>query len=391
MAQSSGIFGNVAIVGIGHTQFGRALNRHSLDLIVEAVSKALDDCGLRKDDIDGLASNSGWPGSTDLDAVAEILGLELNWYGQTWSHGRFCASALQWAAFVVHHGLANYVACVTSQGRGPRMVGGTNDSEGARETGGAYGQNPPYGMTSPGAGAALAARRYFHRYRATSEQLAAVPIAFRQHATLNPNAMMRQPLTLEAYMASRFICEPLRRADYCLVNDGATCVIVTTKARAKDLRQKPVYIRGMQGLRSGREEFVFAPRGLGILQQNEFEKKVQADELTIYQTSGLRPSDVDALYTYDAFSFLAWVTLERFGFCAPGEAPQFTQGGRIGLGGQLPMNTNGGLLSEAHMSGWNHQIEIVRQLRGEAGERQVNDIEIAMWANSYGDALLYSR
>jgi acetyl-CoA acetyltransferase len=103
------------------------------------------------------------------------------------------------------------------------------------------------------------------------------------------------------------------------------------------------------------------------------------------------PKDIDALYFYDAFSFLGWVVLERFAFCGPGEAAAFCQGGRIELGGELPLNTNGGLLSEGHVNGWGHQIEIVRQLRGECGERQVDGIEVAMWANAFGDALIYRR
>ncbi|MBI2165684.1 MAG: hypothetical protein HYU29_04705 [Chloroflexi bacterium] len=381
----------VAIVGVGHTKFGRSIDRHALDLIAEAMQNALDDCGLRKEDLDGLCSNFGWPASYDVDAMAETLGLNLNWYGQTWTHGRFCASVIQWASFVVHFGLANYVACVIGQGAGPRMVGGAGDIEGRRETGGGHGESPHYGMTSPGAGAALAARRYFHRYGATPEQLAAVPIAFRKHASLNPNAIMRAPITREDYLNSRFVCEPLRLYDYCLVNDGGTCVIVTSADRAKHLKKPPVYIAGMQGIRTGRQEFIFGLPGLGVMQQEEFAYAPKPEQLKIYQTSGLGPKDIGALYTYDAFSFLAWVALERFAFCGPGEAPSFTQGGQIELGGELPMNTNGGLMSEAHMSGWNHQIEIVRQLRGECGERQVKGLEVAMWANAYGDALIYRR
>jgi len=377
--------GQVAIVGVGHTQYGRRLNRHSLDLISEAVENALDDCGLERKDLDGVASNSGWPGSMDMDALAQGLGLDINWYGQTWSHGRFCASVIQWASFIVHHSLANYVACVVGQGGGRRIVGGSGDAEGMRETGGPYGQSPPYGMTSPGAGAALAARRYFHRYGATSEDLSAIPIAFRKHASLNPNAIMRQPLTLEDYLESRFVCEPLRLFDYSQVNDGATCIILTSSDRARYLKKSPVHIIGMQGLRSGRQEMVFAPPGLGLLEQDEFIYRPNLDDLPIYRTSGLKPKDIDA------FSFLPWVALERFGFCGPGEAPSFTQKGRIELGGELPMNTHGGLLSEAHMNGWNAQIEITRQLRGEAGPRQVENAEVVMWANAYGDALIYSK
>jgi len=107
--------------------------------------------------------------------------------------------------------------------------------------------------------------------------------------------------------------------------------------------------------------------------------------------AGVTPKDIDLLFTYDAFSILPWIALERFGFCKPGEAAAFTQGGRIEVGGELPINTNGGLLSEAHIMGWNHQVEAVRQLRGECGARQVKDVELVQWANAYGDSLIYHR
>jgi acetyl-CoA acetyltransferase len=391
MADFGGIKDQVAVVGVGNTEFGRQLNRASLDLIAEAMQKALDDCGLRKDDIDGLCSNFGWPASTDLDSVAEVLGLNINWYGQTWSHGRFCAGSIQWASFAVHHGLADYVACIIGQGRGRRMVGGAGDAEGTRETGGGHGESPHYGMTSPGSGAALAARRYFHKYGAGSEDLAAVPIAFRKHASLNPGAIMQKVITMEDYLNSRLVCEPLHLFDYSLVNDGGVCLIVTTAERARDLKKPPVYISGMEGIKAGRHEFIFGRQGLGIQQQDEFEPKVSPGDLRVFNMAGVGPEDIGAFYTYDAFSVLAWFALERFGFCGPGEAAAFCRDGQIELGGRLPMNTNGGLLSEGHMNGWGHQAEIVRQLRGECGERQVQGIQLAMWGNSYGDALIYRR
>ena len=391
MEDFGGIKNNVAVVGVGNTEFGRELNRSSLDLISEAMQSALDDCGLTKDDIDGLCSNAGWPGSSDVDSVAEVLGLELEWYGQTWTHGRFCASVLQWASFVVHHGLANYVACVIARSSGRRMFGGPGDQEGMRETGGGHAESPHYGMTSPGAGAALAARRYFHQYGATSEQLAAVPIAFRKHASLNPNAIMRKLITREEYLNSRYICEPLHLYDYCLVNDGGVCIIVTTAERAKDLKKPPVYLTGMQGIKGGRQEFIFGMPGLGVLQQNEFKYKPDPENMLVYRMAGVRPDDIGALYVYDAFSVLPWFVLERFGLCGPGEAAAFCQDGRIEIGGQLPINSNGGLISEGHLMGWGHQAEIVRQLRGECGDRQVKDLEVAMWANAFGDAMIWRR
>jgi len=150
-----------------------------------------------------------------------------------------------------------------------------------------------------------------------------------------------------------------------------------------------VYISGMQGLPGGREEFIWAYPGFGTSQQDAF---AYAPGLQpVYQMAGVMPKDINALFTYDAFSILAWTALERFGFCGQGEAAAFTQDGRIELGGALPMNTNGGLLSEGHIMGWNHQVEIVRQLRGECGQRQIANAQIIQWANAYGDSLIYRR
>jgi acetyl-CoA acetyltransferase len=366
--------------------------RSPIDLAADAIANALDDAGLVREDLDGLAVSFGSPIGADGDSIAPLLGLNLRAFTQTWAHGRLTASCIQWAAMMVSAGMATAVACLASVSfseiRRPKM-GGSGDREGAREGGGAHGQDPVYGMTSPGAGAALVARRYFERYGANSRQLAAIPIAFRKHAALNPNAIMREPIGLDDHQASRFVCEPLHLLDYCLINDGAACVIVTSADRARDLRKPPVYIAGMQPLPAGREEFIWAYPGFGVAQQSTFD--YVAGLPPVYKMADITPDDLDAFFSYDAFSILPWIALERFGLCKPGEAAAFTQDGRIELGGALPMNTNGGLLSEAHIMGWNHQVEIVRQLRGECGPRQIRAAAIIQWANAYGDSLIYRR
>ena len=381
-----------AVCGVGHSPYGRRLNRSPIDLAGEAIRNALDDAGLGRDDLDGLIVSFGSPIGADADTLAYTLGLKLRLYNQTWAHGRFTASCLQWAAMAVNAGLANAVAClaaVSLSGFRKPMMGGAGDTEGAREAGGGHGEDPVFGMTSPGAGAALVARKYFARFGATSRQLAAVAVAFRKHAALNPAAIMREPITMDDHQNSRFVCEPLHLLDYCLINDGAACVIVTTSERARDLKKPPVYLSGLQGLPAGREEFIWTYPGFGVSQQTGFDDKPGLQP--VYQMAGVTPKDIDALFTYDAFSILVWTALERFGFCGQGEAAAFTQDGRIELGGALPMNTNGGLLSEAHIMGWNHQVEIVRQLRGECGKRQVADAQVMQWANAYGDSLIYRR
>ena len=381
-----------AVCGVGHSPYGRRLNRSPIDLASEAIRNALDDAGLGRDDLDGLIVSFGSPIGADADTLAYTLGLKLRLYNQTWAHGRFTASCLQWAAMAVNAGLANAVAClaaVSFSGFRKPMMGGAGDAEGAREAGGGHGEDPVFGMTSPGAGAALVARKYFARFGATSRQLAAVAVAFRKHAALNPAAIMREPITVDDHQNSRFVCEPLHLLDYCLINDGAACVIVTTSERARDLKKPPVYLSGLQGLPAGREEFIWTYPGFGVSQQAGFDYKPGLQP--VYQMAGVTPKDIDALFTYDAFSILVWTALERFGFCGQGEAATFTQAGRIELGGALPMNTNGGLLSEAHIMGWNHQVEIVRQLRGECGKRQVADAQVMQWANAYGDSLIYRK
>src|SRR5207244_3688554 len=223
-------------------------------------------------------------------------------------------------------------------------------------------------------------QKYFRAYAATIRHLAAVSVAFRNHASLNPVAIIRAPITVEDHQHSRLVCAPLHLLDYCLINDGAACVIVTTSERARDLQQRPVYLSGMQGLPGGRDEFIWAYPGFGMAQQAVFDYHPGLQP--VYQRAGVTPADIDALFTYDAFSILVWMALERFGFCNPGQAAAFTQEGRLALGGALPTHTNGGLLSEGHIMGWNHHVEIGRQLRGTCGPRRVVQAEGRPRANA---------
>ncbi len=380
-----------AIVGIGQSEYGRFLPHSQLALGATALKAALDDAGLTRADIDGISIHMGWPLGVDYDRVAEAYGLDVRWVNQSWLHGRFVTSAIQQAAMAVACGLADVVACVTaiSFTRERQILGGPDDFEGTREDGGTHGEAPAYGLTAPAGGAALGMQRYMARYGATSEQLAAVPIAFRKHAMKSPYAVMKKPMTLADHQASRMVVDPLRLFDCCLITDGAAVALVTSAERARDLKQRPVYISGMQGLRSGRDEFIFAPRGLGINQQRAGHAAPDAHTLQAYRMAGVARGDIDGLYTYDAFSPLILFMLERFGFCGPGEAAAWVQDGRIELGGELPMNTSGGLLSEAHVGGWNSILEMVRQLRGAAGERQIANARLLQWATAWSDSVIF--
>ena len=381
---------DAAIAGIGASEFGRFLPDSQLRLAAKALKAALDDCGLKREDIDGLSIHLGWPLGLDYDRVAEGLGLNVRYVNQTWLHGRFVASALQHAAMAVSAGMADVVACVTAPSftRERELLGGPGDLEGSREEGGTHGESPPYGFTAPAGGSALAMQRYMALFGVGPEKLAAVPISIRKHALLNPDAIMKKELTLDDYMASRMIVDPLRLFDCCLVTDGAVVTLVTTMERARDLRQKPVRIAGMQGIRSGKEEFQHAPPGLGIAQQTTTGIHSRPSDVEVYGSAGVERSDVKALYTYDAFSPLVLFTLERFGFCGAGEAGDFVQDGRIAPGGALPVNTNGGLLSEAHIAGWNHIREMMHQLRGTAGARQIPGANVLQWGAVWGDSFI---
>ena len=381
---------DAAIVGIGASRFGRGLPESQLKLAATAFKNALADAGLERSDVDGLSIHLGWPLGPDYDRVAEAFGLDIRYVNQSWLHGRFVTNALQHAALAVSAGLANVVACVTAVSftRERGFLGGPGDVEGNREEGGTHGEAPPYGLTAPAGGAAIAMQRYMHLYGATSAQLAAVPIAMRRHASRNPAAIMREPLTLQAHQASRMVVDPMRLYDCCLISDGAAVVLLARGARARDLKPKPVRIAGMQGTRAGREEFIFAPRGLGINQQSGTRTAARAIDLEVFAQAGVTHAEVQGFYTYDAFSPLVLFALERFGYCGPGEAAAFVQGGRIELGGALPVNTSGGLLSEAHVAGWNSICEMVRQLRGAAGATQIADAQVLHWGTAWGDAVM---
>jgi acetyl-CoA acetyltransferase len=380
---------DAAIAGIGTSAFGRGLPDSQLRLAYVAFKEALADAGLEREDVDGLSIHLGSPLGIDYDRVAEAFGLDIRYVNQSWLHGRFVTNALQHAALAVSAGLADVVACVTAVSftRERGFLGGPGDVEGNREEGGTHGEAPPYGLTAPAGGAAIAMQRYMYLYGATSEQLAAVPMSIRQHALKNPKAIMQKPLTLQAHQSARMVVDPLRLFDCCLISDGAAVVLVTRADQARDCKQKPVRIGGMQGTRSGRDEFIFAPRGLGINQQHGPRTAPRERDLEVF-TKGATRDDVQGLYTYDAFSPLVLFALERFGYCGVGEAAGFVQDGRIGPGGALPVNTSGGLLSEAHVAGWNSICEMTRQLRGTAGPRQIANAKVLQWGTAWGDSVI---
>lgn len=378
-----------AVVGVGTSDFAKDTGKTTLRMISEALREALDDCGLQRDDIDGLYVNGGG----DFDKLAEQLGLDLSTANQFWTHGRMCAPILQMAALTVAAGLARHVACVYAidiSERGGGFGGGRSHAhEEYREGGGTHGEMAYYGLTHPGSGAAMAWQKYRHRYGASDEHLANVAVGTRAHARLNPQAVMRKPMSMDDYYAARMVIEPLRLFDFAAVNDGAACAIVTTAERAKDLRKTPVYLSAMQGLHAGRKEFVFAPPGLGIWQQPE-ENEIRRSR-QVYEMAGISHDDIDGFFCLDSFSPLVIFCLEEFGFCGPGEGADWYAEGHGRLGGRMPINTNGGHLSEGMLGGWGHQVEAVRQLRGECGERQIPDARVVQFAMGQGVSIIYAN
>lgn len=377
-----------AIIGVGTSPFVRDSGKATTWQIAEALQAALEDCGLKRNDIDGLYVNGGG----DFDKMAEQLGLQVSTANQFWLHGRMCGPILQMAALTVAAGMADHIACVYAvdiSERGGGFGGGRSHAwEELREGGGAHGEMAYYGLTHPGSGAAAAWRKYQHIYGVTDDKLGLVATSTRAHAMLNPQALRREPMSMDDYFASRVVIDPLRLFDFASVNDGAVCVIVTRAERARDCAKAPVYIAGMQGLHAGREEFVFAPPGLGIWQQSETPR---TRKMTAYEMAGVTHADIDGLFVLDSFSPLVIFALEEFGFCGPGEGGDWIAEGHGRLGGKLPINTNGGHLSEGMLGGWGHQVEAVRQLRNECGPRQIADAKIIQFSMGQGVTMIYSN
>jgi acetyl-CoA acetyltransferase len=372
----------VAVAGVG-LKVGSFPGRTPASLATDAFRMALDDAGMKREDVDGIFSLSY---GADYDRFLEAAGLDVRYAFQGWSHGRFISPMIQQAALVVGSGMAKCIALV--HGRRKKGYGSTADGEMWRQGLGPHGESPAYGAMGPVFGAAIAASRYFDMYGGKDGDLAPIAMAFRKHAQMNPNAMRRNPMTFDDYMNSRWIIDPLRLFDCCQNNEGGACILITSAERARDCRKKPVYISGMQGVHAGRQFHNLCLPGLGVAQQEIYKYKPQKEDLYAYHMAGVTQKDIDLVMTYDAFTPLVVFMLERFGFCGPGEALEFIKNGRIEVGGELPINTSGGLHSEGHVTGYNLFIEAIRQLRGECGERQVKDARVAQYACFLGESVI---
>lgn len=365
-----GLKDKCAIVGLGYTAQGKVPDRSAMSFYMEASKNALADAGLHVQDIDGIIIQ---PCPTDprvsAFSLAQELGLNLRFGADQQLHGASACAIIQHAALAVDAGLCDYCLCAFAD----------TSRSASRATGIIYqramGTDAAYGMFGVAASYAMIARRYMHEYGVTSRQFGAVAVAFRRHASLNPIAEMRQPITIEEHQASRWVVEPLHLFDCCLVSDGGRALIVTSAELARNMKQPPVYIMGMgQG----------HPFNDPLQRQTVTATGAVESGKTAFAMAGINPRDVDVCAIYDAFSFVVPMQLEALGFCGKGEGGAFVEEDRIALGGKLPTNTSGGLLSEVYIQGWVGTHEAVRQLRGDCGQRQVPDAEIALVTGSGG-------
>jgi acetyl-CoA acetyltransferase len=355
---------SVAVVGVGTTKYGAMPEHDATSLGIWALREAAEDAGIQLQDIDGLICQR----LTDYQKFVQITNITPKLVTATPGAGRMTGGTIQMAVQAILSGMLDTVAVV--YGNDGRSAGARYGGKGDNYGTGADQLWFPYGMTSPGAVHSMLFQRHAHQYGTKVEQLGAVALAFRKHAQLNPNAVMRKPITMDDYLASRFICEPLRLLDYCLINDGGVALILTAGDRAKDFRQRPVYVRGLaQVSRLAQGEL---PDDFGFAAMQRASK-------IVHEMAEVGRDEVDALMIYDNFTPIVLFALEGFGYCPEGEGGWFVEDGTLQLGGRYPTNTNGGHLSESYMQGWNLQVEAVRQLRGGLGERQVPGAEVVQY------------
>lgn len=365
----------IAVVGVGNTKYGNFPHIDEYGLAAQAFRSALDDSGLQKSQVDGMLVCR----IPSYVRMGEVLGLNPRWSLTLPPHGRMSGMGLIEAATAIAAGHADYVALMYANiGRSRRVNYGGDESPGTWD---------PWGFTSPGAAHAMMFRRHMAKFGTTTRQLAEVSVAVRYHACLNPDAVMRNPITIEDHESARFITAPLRLLDYCLINDGAVCLILTSKERARDLKQPPVLISGF-----GAQE-TFSPSSIGNFDMDFWYPAVKAAGEQARGMAGVAHDDVNALMCYDNFSPTVLFSLEGLGFCKQGEAGGFVEGGTLALGGRLPTNTDGGHLSNSYMQGWALNVEAVRQLRGQCGARQVPDCQVVQYvqATPCTRSIIYTR
>ncbi len=356
-----------AITGIGQTAFSQGLNRSVMDMAAEAILKAIDDAGLRPEQIDGVVRyhiQDEWE-----NQLHQTIGLgEIGYYADQPHGGGSYAGVVISAALGVAAGLCNHVVCFRSRARGRKSVFGPGSDQGGRPWEKVAARIPgtgqyhvPFGIQSPAQEMAVIARRLMHDYGYTEEHFASVAIALRKHAVRNPHAVMRPrgPITREDHHQSRIIADPLRLLDCCIETDGAVAVVVSRAGEARNLRHRPAIIHAVAQHTQ--------PAHYHLTEWWRHGRDTMALELgrRLWAMSDLKPNDIGAVMVYDHFTPMVLLALEDLGFCSRGEGGAFSEGGALeGPGGRLPLNTHGGQHSEAFIHGMNNVTEAVRQVRG---------------------------
>lgn len=375
-----------AIVGIGQTPFSKSLGRSEFDMATEAIFNACEDAGIAPRELDGVVRFD--METTDEENLLAILGNpELRYQVSTSWGGGGAVSTLVHAAVAITAGMAETVLVFRSRARGKNSVYGKDSKLGGRywertdeHLPGLNQWHVPHGLVTAFQEMAMITRRHMIDFGTNEDQLAEVAVAHRQHAIRNPNAVMRNEMTIEDHHASRMIAEPLRLFDCNIETDGACALIVTTPERARDLKQTPVLIHA-GALAAGSHH---------IRLSTTFERDREQDSAVrvgrqLWADSGLRPSEIDAFFCYDFFTSFVIMAIEDYGFCKRGEGGPFVEkGGLSWKGGRLPTNTNGGQLSEAFIHGVNNSLEAVRQIRG-TSTSQVEDCELALVVGANSD------
>jgi acetyl-CoA acetyltransferase len=354
-----------SVIGVGHSDW---ISDHahvragekphdSYGYAAIAFRNALADAGIDRSEVDGLIVGP----TTAYERMGEVLGLNVSWGGQSDA----MLSVIE-ACMAIKSGLAEVVALVYGNDQRSAAInyGGPDAAGGAAFL--AYVYHAPWGFTSQGALYAMMFRRYMELTGLTEAELGEVTVAQRLGSSLNPHALMQKRITIEEYLASRYVCEPLHLFDYCLINDGGVALIISEAGRAKKTSSRAVPIHGV-----GRYDLNEASTSLEPRLIDFYLPAQQKAAKQVFNMVGAGPKDMSCLQVYDSFSCHIPLALEGYGYCKVGEVGRFMRDHGISLAKGLPVNTSGGHLSESYMQGWNHQVEAVRQMRGECGARQV--------------------